>query len=153
MPRRKLLLAAALLPESHLQGHVEVGLGAVTRAHHNLIAVQERPRIGDSLDLDSATAQELAESNRWDYVLSVPDAFQLVGLEPHSARDSEIGTVIAKKEAAAQYLREHLAPGIHIARWYWVSGGPARFSIMESARRRLDKHGILFRGRMITSLD
>lgn len=106
-------------------------------------------QIGDSIDLDAATRDEFPEENRWDYVVSVPARSQLVGIEPHSARDDQISVVIAKKRHAAGYLRAHLQDGYRVARWLWLSRGPVGFGRMERARRLLDQNGIEFAGRML----
>ena len=148
-----MLIAKALLPSSHLRNHVERGVGALPRAHAALIAQGQRRRVGDSLDLDSATRAELPEENRWDYLLSIPDSSCIVAMEPHSARDSEVYTVIAKKRAAAEYLRDHLPARHRVARWFWVASGAVGFSRMDKATRLLDQNGIAFVGRTLRSFD
>jgi hypothetical protein len=74
---------------------------------------------------------------------------EIVGLEPHTAKDSEIKVVIAKKKLAIQYLRDHLQPQFRVARWFWVTQGNVGFSKMERARRILDQNGISFAGRLL----
>jgi hypothetical protein len=117
-----------------------------------LIAPAERPKIGDSLNLDDALLREFPNANRWDYVFSVPAVGKLIALEPHTAKDSEISVVIAKKEHAAWQLREHLLPRFGISRWLWVSHRRNSFSRMERARRRLDQAGIEYLGRSVDQL-
>ena len=124
-------------------------MGAFAKKDFKLIAEDERRRIGDSLDPDAATEDEDPEANRWDYIVSIPDLEELVGIEPHSAKDSEISVVIAKKNHATQYLRDHLQNGCRIKRLFWVSHGTVSFSKMDRARRRLDQNGIAFAGRLI----
>jgi hypothetical protein len=148
MPTR-ISLEAALKEESSLHEHVQPGLGAFEKKDVKLIAEAERPRVGDSLDLDAATKDEDPEANRWDYVLSIPDLSEILGIEPHTAKDSEISVVIAKKRHATQYLRTHLKDRHRVARWIWVSHGTVGFSRMDRARRRLDQNGIQFAGRML----
>jgi hypothetical protein len=126
-------------------------MGAFAHADVKLIAEDERPRIGDSLDLDAASAAEHPDANRWDYILSIPDLKQFVGIEPHSAKDSEIRAVIRKKEHAKQFLAAHFQAGYRVARWFWVSHGTVSFSRMDRARRRLDQNGIQFAGRLLRS--
>jgi hypothetical protein len=116
-----------------------------------LIAIDVRPAIGDSLDLDSATQAAYPNDHRWDYVLSVLANGDLVGVEPHTAKNSEIDVVIKKKTNAAAHLRLHLHPGRAVARWYWVTRGKVAFSPMEKAERKLAQNGIKF-SRVLRSL-
>ncbi len=145
-------LDAAFRAQSWLRTQVEAGLGAVSSKDAKLIAASERARVGDSVDLDQATMKQHPEMNRWDYLLSVPDVSQIVGMEPHAARDREIDVVIRKKQVAAVFLREHLRAGQRVTRWIWVTRSHVGFSRMDSARRRLAQHGIEFAGRELKSL-
>ncbi len=146
------LLSTALVTTSALRLLVQQGLGALVAADRGLIAVGERPKVGDSIDFDSATRPEFPQSHRWDYLMSVPAAAQIVGLEPHTAKDSEINVVIAKKQNAQAYLRGHLHAKHRVAKWIWVTHGTVGFSKMERARRLLDQSGIAFEGRLLRSL-
>jgi hypothetical protein len=147
-----LLLTTALKSGSSLQPEIRPGLDALIKADRQLVAESERPKVGDSLDLDAATVQEFPNDHRWDYLLSVPAASRIIGVEPHSAKDSEIRVVIAKKSAAVVYLRDHLVSPHRIAAWYWVCQGAVGFSRMERARRILDQAGIEFAGRALRKL-
>ncbi len=118
-----------------------------------LIADSQHTRVGDSLDLDAASRDEHPNDHRWDYLLSVPDAGRIVGVEPHTARDQEIRVVIAKRQAAVAYLANHLRSGQRVDAWFWVTRGKVGFGVMERARRRLDEAGIAFAGRRLESLD
>jgi hypothetical protein len=124
-------------------------IGGFTNVDVKLIAEDQRSRIGDSLNLDAATKDEHPEANRWDYIVSIPDLSECAGIEPHSAKDSEISVVIAKKKHATEYLRDHLQNGHRITRWFWVTRGTVSFSKMDRARRRLDQNGIAFVGRSL----
>lgn len=150
MPPRS--LARALRKESPLRPHVLQGTEAIARKHRALIAEDQRKRIGDSIDLDSATKQGREQEHRWDYLASVSDASRLVGIEPHSASDGEIRVVIEKKKNAVALLRSELQPGSSISHWHWVAE-KVRFSRNERATRALSQSGIKFHGRMIRSLD
>jgi hypothetical protein len=145
-------LADALTEESALREHLAEGLQALGRNDVALIVAGERPKVGDSLNLDAASRDELPQARRWDYLLSVPMARSIVGLEPHSATDCQVKVVIAKKNAARDYLRAHLKPQCHVSRWYWVTRGRVGFSRMEKAQRQLDQHGIEFCGRALRRL-
>lgn len=149
---KNFLLASALAPTSSLLGDVQVGMNAFIARDRQLIAVGQRPRIGDSLNLDAALQADFPNSHRWDYVFSVSDAEKLVALEPHSAKDSEISVVIAKKQHAADQLRLHLHPRYRVSQWLWVSHGRVSFSHMEKATRRLAQAGIKHVGRQLTNL-
>ena len=151
MPRRAMLISSVLIPTSSLHGKVRDGLRALLARDRNLIEGAERQRVGDSLDLDDASRVEFPNENRWDYLLSVPTISQIIGIEPHSARDAEISVVIAKKQNAVNYLRDHLRPGNRVAKWFWVSHGSVGFSRMDRMRRLLDQNGIAFEGRMLRS--
>lgn len=91
-------------------------------------------------------------AHRWDYVVSVPDARKLIAIEPHSMADGEIKELIAKKQNALQYLDAHLAKGVRVSEWHWVTRGKVGFSVMDRAKRALDKNGITFSGRKLKHL-
>jgi NADPH-dependent ferric siderophore reductase len=129
-----------------LRAGVKVGLSAFKKRDTALIRATDRPKVGDSLDLDAAMLAEFPQQNRWDYVLSVPQKAELVAIEPHSAKDSEINVLVRKKRQAGEYLRAHLPPSKRPARWVWVSHGRVCFSRMERARRQLAQNGISFEG-------
>jgi hypothetical protein len=119
----------------------------------SLIARSERPKIGDSLNLDEALREAFPNANRWDYVFSVPPARKLIALEPHSARDSQVSVLIAKKRHAATQLRQHLRPEYRVSEWLWVSHGRTSFTHMERAARRLAQEGIRYLGTAVARLD
>ena len=151
--KTKFLLTGALSPGSRLVPLVQLGLGAFQNAHKSLITLSERPRIGDSLDIDEAFREEAPNSNRWDYIFSVSDRGILLALEPHHANDSEISVVIAKKRRASSALLLHLEPRHRVHEWLWVSSGRTAFSRMEIASRRLAQAGIRYVGNSLRSLD
>ena len=153
MAKRRMLLSTALQAGSALRDQVADGLGAFATKDVQLIAESERTKVGDSLDLDEACRNEHPEANRWDYLVSVPASTRIVGLEPHTAKDSEISVVIAKKKQAVTYLRNHLPPKHRVANWIWVTHGKVGFTGTERARRRLDQEGIVFAGRVLRSFD
>jgi len=145
------LLSTTLLTGSVLRTSVRTGLGALPAADRALIAVSQRGLAADSLDFDEATRVLYPNANRWDYLLSIPSLHKIVGLEPHPAKDSEITVVIAKKQMAVDFLRDHLPAGERVADWYWVTRGRVTFGTMERARRLLDQKGISFAGRQLKS--
>jgi hypothetical protein len=146
-------LTNALIDRSSLRPFVVDGCGAIAAGHRESIKEELKKSVRDSLDLDEATRPEHGQANRWDYVLALRDNKTLIGLEPHSARDDEIETVIAKKERSAEVLRAHLKPGWYIAAWIWVSSGRVRFSRMDPAIRRLNSKGIKFVGNRVNSFE
>lgn len=104
-------VCAALESTSRLRPEVRVGLGAVKVAHRNYLANDVRTAFGDSLDLDAAFQSEYPGENRWDYLLGHTATKEVIGVEPHSAKQDEISTVIRKRAAAKQQLYRHLKPG------------------------------------------
>jgi hypothetical protein len=142
-------LKKALIENSRLCDLVQEGMGAFAPVDLQLVAEDQRSKIGDSLDLDAASKDEHPNAHRWDYIVSLPDLEEFVGIEPHSAMDSEISVVVAKKKHAIEYLRNHLQDGYRVTKWFWVSHGSVGFSRMDRARRRLDQNGIKFEGRVL----
>jgi len=118
----------------------------VERSHLAYIEKSIRPSFEDSLDIDKSFAKGHEQEHRWDYLLGHTDSGRIVALEPHSAHNKEITTVIKKREASIRHLRDHLKPGAHIAEWFWVASGKVDFLPMEKARIRLDNNGIRFVG-------
>lgn len=149
MSKKTYTLAAAFKQSSPLQKEIKAGVSALKRADKAIISEAERRRIHDSIDLDEAYKKECPGDPRWDYLLSLPSTSKLIGIEPHSFKDSGITEVIRKKEYSRAYLRNHFNEGYFISDWYWVSQGKVRFSDTGSARRKLDQNGIQFGGRHI----
>jgi hypothetical protein len=130
---------------------VEDGIGAVIAAHRHHFDELIRAAFADSLDIDKAFRQGREQENRWDYLLGHRPTGRIVGVEPHSAENSEIATVINKLEAARSQLQEHLRNGAFVSKWLWVASGRVQFAPMEKATLRLAQNGIEFVGRKITS--
>jgi hypothetical protein len=139
----------ALRGDSPLQDHVEDGLGAVEAAHRAYLDESIRSAFADSLDADDSLRQGHEGENRWDYLLGLSSSNTVVAVEPHSAKDDQIGTVIRKKRAALIQLRDHLRDGARIAKWLWVASGTVQFARTEGATARLNQEGIEFAGRRI----
>jgi uncharacterized DUF497 family protein len=125
--------------------------GAIKSDHRDYIGSSIRVEFADSIDLDEAMREGHEEENRWDYLLGHMPSKIVIALEPHSARDTEISTIIAKRKAAMKQLRPHLQTSARIASWIWVASGPVHFADTEKARRQLDQHGIQFVGRIMLS--
>jgi hypothetical protein len=147
--KRKTPIRHALNADSTLQTAVEDGHGAFSVAHRNLIVQEIRPAFGDSLDLDAALRTDYPQENRWDYLLGHAESRKVVGVEPHSAKSSEIGVVINKREAAKRQLMDHFKPGSRVSKWYWVASGKNQFLDTEKTKRLLDQNGIEFVGRQL----
>lgn len=90
----------ALAEDSTLQPHVKDGLGAVRSAHKAYFAEAIRPAFADSIDIDEALQGGHEQENRWDYLVGHAASGAVVAVEPHSAKDDEVSTVIAKRTAA-----------------------------------------------------
>lgn len=153
MPRRKKKnttpVRAALESTSTLLPSVQDGLGAVKGAHRSHFAVDVRTAFDDSLDLDEALQSVHPNDNRWDYLLGHKATSEVIGVEPHSAKQDEISTVIQKRAAAKQQLTKHLKEGKRVSAWLWVASGRVHFADTEKARRRLDQNGIQFVGNKV----
>lgn len=136
----------ALTRESELVPKVVDGISALKNADRTHIDEAVRNAFADSLDLDTALQEAHPQENRWDYLLGHSASGELVALEPHSAKEDEITTVIKKRKAAKQQLADHLEPSARVSKWLWVASGKVHFADTEKARRRLDQNGIEFIG-------
>lgn len=151
MKKLKTPTRSALLTESKLLPLVVDGLGAVEAAHHKYFDHAIRNTFGDSLDLDKALKLGHERDNRWDYLLGHTPSEAVIAVEPHSAKQDEITTVINKCVAARKQLNDHLRNGSHVAKWLWVASGKVHFANTEKARLRLDQNGIEFVGTKIST--
>lgn len=142
-------IRARLVAGSRLRDLVEDGVRAVERAHLRLIEEDIRSSFDDSVDIDMAFAKGHEQENRWDYLLGHTDSERIVALEPHSAHNKEISTVIKKREASLRHLRDHLKPGMFVAEWFWVASGKVDFMPMDKAMIRLTENGIKFVGKAL----
>ncbi len=137
---------AILRPESLLHESVEDGLGALKRAHRELLDPAIRTEFDDSIDLDEATRVGRDGEYGWDYLLGHRANAQVIALEPHSATTSEVSVVIAKRARAQEQLREHVKAGMRVAEWYWVASGRVDFVPHDKQINRLNAAGIKFVG-------
>lgn len=141
----------ALREDSTLQPSVADGLGAIKTVHHVYFDDGIRRDFADSLDLDAALEQGREQENRWDYLLGHTSTREVVAVEPHSAKEDEISTVIRKRTAALDQLKDHMRGGMRVAKWLWVASGKVHFADTERARRRLDQNGIEFAGKKVSA--
>lgn len=141
--RRILRAGSSLLPK------VQDGLGALPPAHRTYLDDEIRSAFADSLDADDGLRAGRDQENRWDYLLGHTSSGQVVGVEPHSAREDQIGTVIRKRMAARDQLREHLRDGATVSRWFWVASGKVHFAETEKVKFRLDQNGVEFVGKRV----
>lgn len=141
----------ALREGSALLSAVADGLGAVKAAHRAFFDDGVRRDFADSLDLDEAMRQGREGENRWDYLLGHARSGEVVAVEPHSARQDEITTVIRKRTAAREQLQGHLREGVRVTKWLWVAPGKVHFADTEKVRRQLDQNGIEFAGTKIAA--
>lgn len=146
---RKTPVRHSLREDSQLQSHVKNGLSALKVTHRDFIDESLRVDFADSLDLDDAMKSGHEQENRWDYLFGHLPSNELVALEPHSAKQDEIATVIKKRASALEQLKGHLKPGAQVKTWLWVASGSVQFANTEKARRRLDQNGIDFVGRKV----
>lgn len=141
---------SSLLPASSLRPLVRDGLEAIKAAHRGHFDEAIRSSFADSLDLDEALRAGREQENRWDYLLGHSPSGNVVAVEPHSAKQDEITTVIKKRSAAKEQLRDHLRDGVRIHKWLWVASGKVHFADTEKVRRLLDQNGIEFVGRVLS---
>ncbi|MBK8213270.1 MAG: hypothetical protein IPK71_05910 [Myxococcales bacterium] len=139
----------ALRAESPLRPLVCDGMGAVEKAHHAYFDPAIRAHFADSLDIDAGLKKGHDQENRWDYLLGHAPSGQVVAVEPHSARQDEVTTIIKKRAAARAQLRGHLRDGVKIAKWLWVASGDVQFAAVERAKLMLDQNGIEFVGKRV----
>jgi hypothetical protein len=135
-------LRRALRDDSALLPSVADGLGAVKASHRDHFDAAIRATFADSLDLDAAIEKGHEEENRWDYLLGHEPSGEVVAVEPHSAKQNEITTLIKKRQAALEHLKSHITDGKRVSKWLWVASGKVHFADTEKARRHLDDKGI-----------
>jgi hypothetical protein len=131
--RRSTPLRDSLNAASALRERVRDGLGALKSADRSYVHASLRTAFADSLDTDEAFRVGHDTENRWDYLLGHERSRRIVGLEPHTASDKEVSTVIKKRARTLEHLRGHLKPGRRVAAWYWVASGTVNFTIMDKA--------------------
>ncbi len=141
----------ALREGSALLSSVADGLGAVKRKHRDYFDDGVRREFADSLELDEAVRQDHEQENRWDYLLGHAPSGEVIAVEPHSAKQDEITTVIQKRTAAREQLEGHLREGARVTKWLWVASGKVHFADTEKARLRLDQNGIEFVGTKVAA--
>ena len=125
------------------------GPGAVEKSHRECFDPAIRTAFADSLDLDKALKPGREQDNRWDYLLGHAPSAQVIAVEPHSAKQDELSTVVRKRAAAREQLREHLHDQVKISKWLWVAAGKVHFAATEKAKLQLDQHGIEFVGKVV----
>ena len=145
----KTTVRKAIKKDSNLQPRIVDGLGAMKKAHKKLIDTALHTMFDDSLDIDEAFREGHEQENRWDYLLGYASTNTVVALEPHSAKDDEVTTIIRKRSAARTQLEGHLESKAKITRWLWVASNDVDFANTEKTRIRLDNNGILFVGKMV----
>ena len=144
-------LRTALQKESELLPLVLDGLGAVDNDHRAYFDIAIRNKFADSLNLDQALLIGHEQENRWDYLLGHTPSRKIIAVEPHSAKQDEISTVINKRKAAIQHLRDHLRDGSKVEKWLWVASGRVHFAKTEKVALQLIQNGIEFVGTRVTS--
>ncbi|WP_156187999.1 hypothetical protein [Chromobacterium sp. LK11] len=142
-----------LKEESPLRVLVKAGMQAIEAGHRAYFDKAIRESFVDSLELDEAVRNGHEQENRWDYLLGHEPTGDVVAVEPHSAKNDEISTVIRKKSAAKLQLEAHLVNGKKVKKWLWVASGKVHFADTDKARRLLDQAGIKFVGTKVTGKD
>jgi hypothetical protein len=142
-------LRGALLTESKLQNNVTDGLAAMKPNDRACVDEQLRSSFADSIDIDTFFQPEYSHKNRWDYLLGHTQTGHIIAVEPHSAKNDEVSTVISKRREAREQLRPHLRDGVTIAAWLWVASGSVYLMPMDKQILRLSQNGITFVGRRV----
>ncbi|WP_147297901.1 hypothetical protein [Trinickia dinghuensis] len=78
-----------------------------------------------------------------DYLLGHEASGDVVAVEPHSAKDGQVSTVVKKQGAARNHLRDHLRDGVKIRKWLRVSAGKVHFADTEKTKLLLLQSGNL----------
>jgi hypothetical protein len=140
---------SALVASSSLLPKVEDGMRAVKSSDGDCFHADVKSAFADSIDLDEAMKPGRDEENRWDYLLGHSASRTVIGVEPHSAKEDQVSTVIKKRKAAVEQLRPHLAAGKAVASWLWVASGNVQFADTEKTKLRLAQNGIEFVGKQV----
>lgn len=136
----------ALQSSSPLLSAVKDGLGAIEAKDRDCFDEAVRSAFADSLNSDEALRPGHDHENRWDYLLGHEASQQVIGVEPHSAKEDQVGKVIQKRARAIEQLRDHFRDGARVANWLWVASGAVHFASTEKTRYRLAQNGIEFVG-------
>lgn len=148
---KKTPVRSAMKHESLLLPLVVDGLGAVENSHKDYFDPEIRNMFADSLDLDKAMQPGHEQEHRWDYLLGHTLSGKVVAVEPHSAKQDQVSTVISKQAAARTQMIGHLRDGVKVAKWLWVASGNVHFANTEKTKRILDQNGIEFVGKRVTT--
>lgn len=97
-----------------IAGFVKKGIRALSGGHRALVVSADRYRC--SVNLDEARRDAEPNAARWDYILSLAD--EVIGMEVHPAKASEVDLVVRKKQWAARRLGEHC--DLRSSRWHWI---------------------------------
>ncbi len=136
------------LKKSDLKELIKDGIQALETGDRKYISEDLRAIFDDSINTDEAFKAKYSQSNRWDYLIGNKQKNKIIALEPHTAKNSEIGVVIAKRSAARQQLKDHLDLS-QISHWFWVASGKTEFLPLEKANMRLNENGIEFIGKAL----
>ena len=131
---------------SMLHASVRDGMDAVKQPHRDCFEAAIRSAFADSLELDEALRVGREREHRWDYLVGHEASGEVIAIEPHSAKQDEISTVIRKRRAALEQLADHLRDGARISKWLWVASGKVQFANTEKTKLVLDQSGIEFVG-------
>lgn len=130
-------------PGSPLSSHIRPGLQALKSTDKSQISSSPPNYTTDSIDLDTALKAAEHNENRWDYWIGTSD--EIVAVEVHPAKPSEVTVMIKKKTWAVQKAQEHLRMP-NIKQWYWIASGSTQISKTTTEYRRMAQAGILLAG-------
>ena len=92
-----------------VNGKYRRGKQALENTHRNLVQCDDSRRLTGSIDLDSALKQHRPNDPRWDYGVDYQPARgreRAIWVEVHSAKTSEVSTVLNKLQWLKDWLNE-----------------------------------------------
>jgi hypothetical protein len=105
----------------------------------NVCGLRQLPASASSAAMTNLTIRDFGHIR--DVEIAFGDLTVLVGL------DSQVASIVGKKEQAKRQLLAHSRVGSSSASWLWIGSSSTQFTRREIAFRILAKHGIAFVGR------
>lgn len=140
---------------SALRSHVRNGLQALRESDRAHVRARDGRRLAGSVDVDSALAEALPNSPRWDYGIGYRPSSKMDEVvhwvEVHPATDGEARKVEAKLEWLRDWMAENATELAGMdRRFVWVSSGRTRLTPTSPGLRRLAQKGCRHVGKVYT---
>lgn len=146
-PTRTGTLHANTKPQSEVRGHVQPGLKALEAIDKPRISPSTPSYVSDSLALDEMFRPKENNSARWDYWLGTTDSgLPIIAVEVHSAKPSEVKSMIQKKAWAMQKAKDHLRDPSQIKKWFWIASKSTQIPPTTAEYRSMSQAGICLVG-------